>query len=97
MNKRTGEVTEVTKLRTQKSTKMAETDDANTLVSKYKHPMELVYADYANSMKSLANKARLEMANTGKIAYDRNARKVYQEEVKSLNEKLYKLIKENKI
>ena len=69
---------------------MAETDDANTLVSKYKHPMELVYADYANSMKSLANKARLEMANTGKIAYDRNARRVYQEEVKSLNEKLYK-------
>ena len=90
INKRTGEVTEVTKLRTQKSTKMAETDDANTLVSKYKHPMELVYADYANSMKSLANKARLEMANTGKIAYDRNARRVYQEEVKSLNEKLYK-------
>ena len=89
-NKRTGEVTEVTKLRTQKSTKMAETDDANTLVSKYKHPMELVYADYANSMKSLANKARLEMANTGKIAYNRNARRVYQEEVKSLNEKLYK-------
>lgn len=89
MNKRTGEVTNVTKLRTQKSTKMAETDDANTLVSQYKHPMELVYADYANSMKSMANKARLEMVNTGKIAYDRNARKVYEKEVKSLNDKLY--------
>lgn len=90
MNKRTGEVTNVTKLRTQKSTKMAETDDANTLVSQYKHPMELVYADYANSMKSMANKARLEMANTGKIAYDRNARRVYDKEVQSLNDKLYK-------
>lgn len=90
MNKRTGEVTNVTKLRTQKSTKMAETDDANTLVSQYKHPMELVYADYANSMKSMANKARLEMVNTGKIAYDRNARRVYTKEVQSLNDKLYK-------
>lgn len=90
VNKRTGEVSNVTKLRTQKSTKMAETDDANTLVSQYKHPMELVYADYANSMKSLANKARLEMVNTGKIAYDRNARRVYDKEVKSLKDKLYK-------
>lgn len=90
VNKRTGEVSNVTKFRTQKSTKMAETDDANTLVSQYKHPMELVYADYANSMKSLANKARLEMVNTGKIAYDRNARRVYDKEVQSLKDKLYK-------
>ena len=66
-NKRTGEVTTVTKYKKQKSTRMAETDDANTLVSKAKHPMELVYADYANSMKSLANKARLESIKTGKI------------------------------
>lgn len=90
MNKRTGEVMNVTKKRTQKSTNMAETDDANTLVSQYKHPMELVYADYANSMKSMANKARLAMVNTGKIAYDHNARKAYEKEVKSLNDKLYK-------
>lgn len=90
VNKRTGEVSNITKLRTQKSTKMAETDDANTLVSQYKHPMELVYADYANSMKSLANKARLEMVNTGKIAYNRNARRVYDKEVQSLKDKLYK-------
>lgn len=87
-NKRTGEVTTVTKQYTQKSTKMAETDDANTLVSKNKHPMELVYADYANSMKSLANKARMEMVSTGKIAYDKTARKTYDSEVKSLMDKL---------
>lgn len=87
-NKRTGEVTEVTKTRTQKSTKMAETDDANTLVSQYKHPMELVYADYANSMKSLANQARKEMVNTGKIAYNKDAKVKYQKEVKSLMDKL---------
>lgn len=89
-NKRTGEVSEVTKYRTQKSTKMAETDDAYTLVSKYKHPMELVYADYANSMKSLANQARTEMVNTGKIAYNRDAKTRYQKEVKSLMDKLEK-------
>lgn len=90
INKRTGKVEIINKTRTQKSTKMGETDDANTLVSQYKHPMELVYADYANAMKSLANKARLEMVNTGKIAYSRNARKIYANEVESLNAKLNK-------
>lgn len=90
INKRTGKVEIINKTRTQKSTKMGETDDANTLVSQYKHPMELVYADYANAMKSLANKARLEMVNTGKIAYSRNARKIYADEVESLNAKLNK-------
>ena len=43
---------------------MGETTDAYTLVSKTKHPMEVIYADYANSMKALANKARLEKINT---------------------------------
>jgi len=74
--------------RTQKSTKMAETDDAYTLVSDAKHPMELIYAEYANSMKALANQARLELARTGKIAYSESAKVVYQKEVDSLNEKL---------
>ena len=87
-NKRTGEVTEVTKTHMQKSTKMAETDDANTLVSQYRHPMELIYADYANSMKQLANQARVSMSFTGKIAYNRGAKVKYQTEVKSLMDKL---------
>ena len=88
VDKRTGEVKTTKKYRTQKSTRMAETDDAMTLVSDAKHPMELIYADYANSMKKLANKARKEMVNTGKIAYSKSAKSIYQEEVKSLNEKL---------
>lgn len=88
VNKRTGEVTTVTKTRTQKSTRMAETDDAMTLVSEAKHPMELVYADYANSMKSLANRARIEVINTGKIQYSASAKSTYQKEVDSLNAKL---------
>ena len=90
INKRTGEAITETRTRMQKSTKMAETDDANTLVSKYKHPMELIYADYANSMKDMANKARIELSNTGKIAYNRDAKKRYESEVKRLKDKLYK-------
>lgn len=87
-NKRTGEVTTVTKKRTQKSTRMAETDDAYELVSEARHPMEMAYADYANSMKSLANQARKEMVGTGKIAYSPAAKKTYENEVKSLDAKL---------
>lgn len=89
-NKRTGESYEITKTRTQKSTNMMETDDAYTLLSDPRHPnpMEVVYADYANSMKALANRARLEMISTGKIEYDKNAKEIYKNEVKSLEDKL---------
>ena len=72
----------------QKSTQMAETDDAYSLVSTYKHPMELIYADYANSMKSLANQARVEMKTTKKIDYSASAHETYSAEVKSLDNKL---------
>ena len=88
VNKRTGEVTTKTKYRTQKSTNMAETDDAYTLVSEARHPMELLYADYANSMKALGNEARKEMMTTGKIAYNKSAADTYKQEVSSLNSKL---------
>lgn len=85
---RAGTIKYKTEPRTQKSTKMAETDDAYTLVSESKHSMELVYADYANSMKALANKARKEMMTTKKIQYNANAKATYQKEVSSLNAKL---------
>ena len=88
VNKRTGEITTTTKTRTQPSTRMAETDDAYTLVSQSKHPMEVLYADYANSMKSLANQARKEMISTGKIEYSKTANDIYKPEVSSLNAKL---------
>lgn len=87
-NKRTGETTTVTKYRTQPSTRMKETDDAMTLVSPARHPMELIYADYANSMKALANQARKEMMSTGKIEYSKTAKSTYQAEVDSLMGKL---------
>lgn len=72
----------------QKTTQMDTVDDAYALVSAKRHPMELLYADYANDMKSLANKARLEMVNTPDRSYDRNSRKMYEKEVKSLETKL---------
>lgn len=74
------------KVRTQSSTKMAETRDARTLSSGT--PQEEAYADYANRMKSLANSARKEMVSTGNIKYDASAKAVYSNEVSSLMAKL---------
>ncbi len=73
-----------TRVRTQASTKMAETKDAFTLVSDADTPQERAYAAYANEMKSLANQARKEMLGTGKIAYSASAKEAYQEEVDHL-------------
>ena len=75
-----------TKVRTQKSTQMAETNDARTLSSGT--TQEEAYADYANTMKSLANKARLEILNTGKIEYSASANRTYASEVAALKAKL---------
>jgi hypothetical protein len=77
-----------TKEKTQKSTKMMEVDDANELMSTYQWPKEKAYAEYANSMKDLANRARKEMMTTGNLKMDKNAKLVYAQEVVSLKEKL---------
>lgn len=84
VNKKTGEVTTKTITKTQKSTKMFETDDAYTLVSDSRNPVELAYADYANRLKSLANQARKEMVTTPDIPYNPAAKAKYQREVDSL-------------
>ena len=81
------------KKRTTDSTKMAETDDANTLVSTRRHPIEVVYADYANHMKAMANKARLEILRGDKKKSDPNAKKIYKKEVASLEAKLNEALK----
>lgn len=78
-----------TRVRTQASTKMAETRDAFTLVSDADTPQERAYAAYANEMKSLANQARKEMLDTGKIAYSASAKETYREEVAHLNAQLH--------
>ena len=82
---KTGEVTYKTITKTQKSTKMAETDDAMTLVSKFKEPREIAYAEYANKMKALANEARKEMVNMKDIPYSPEAKEKYAPQVARLN------------
>ena len=87
-----------TKARTITSTNMAETDDAMTLVSRAKHPMELLYADYANSMKAMANDARKEIVKTGNLESNPTAKKIYAKEVaeleRSLNDALKNSVRE---
>lgn len=85
---KTGTIRYKTKTSMQKSTKMNEVDNAYDLVSAARHPMEIIYADYANSMKALANRARMEMMSTGKIEYSKTAKATYAPEVKSLMDKL---------
>lgn len=89
-NKKTGEVTYKQTKKTQKSTQMYETDDAYKLVSDANNAIEIVYADYANFMKGLANKARLESLekNAGKQIYNPSARETYSEEFKNIKSKL---------
>ena len=73
-------------VKTQESTRMAETDDAYSLSSGTR--MEAVYADYANKMKSMGNQARKEMLGTKNLEYSPSAKKAYAAEVESLNNKL---------
>lgn len=73
---------------TQKSTKMAETSDAHTLISPFKHPVEVVYANYANQMKALANEARKESLVKKDTPYSKQAAETYKDEVESLLEKI---------
>ena len=88
-----GTMTYRTKKRTDNSTNMAETDDAMTLVSKSRHPMEILYADYANHMKAMANTARKEMVKTGNLESSPSAKKIYAKEVSSLEAKLNDALK----
>lgn len=77
--------------RQMKVTRMANTDDASTLLSKNPSKMELTYRDYANHMKNIANEAR-KAAVQIETSYplDPVAKKEYAAEVKSLNAKLVK-------
>lgn len=76
----------VTVERTTKTTKMREAKDARELSSGTL--MEEIYADYANTMKKMANQARLEWLRTEDIKRDPQAAKVYAKEVESLNAKI---------
>ena len=81
-----GTVKTETFTRMQKSTRMAETDDARTLSSG--HPVEEAYAKYANAMKALANTARKEMISTPRLKQNASAKSTYSKEVTDLKQKL---------
>ena len=62
------------------------TEDVRTLSSGT--DQENAYADYANHMKSLANKARKEYLATGNLKVNAHAKEVYKNEVETLTSKL---------
>lgn len=71
--------------KTHDTTKMEAAKDAFTLTSGGSrdnpgHPMEAVYANYANQQKALANKARLEFVNTKPSKVDPQAKAKYKKE-----------------
>lgn len=76
------------KMRTTRSTKMMETDDARTLVSDANNPKEMAYANYANKLKAMANEARKEMKATPNIKYQPASAQTYKKEVDELMSQL---------
>jgi DNA-binding CsgD family transcriptional regulator len=77
-----------------RSKKLAETDDAFTLVSEGRGTrIEQIYAEHSNRLKALANESRKEMVNVKLTPYSPSAKKVYSHEVDSLNAKLNKALK----
>lgn len=83
---RTYEKNGKTILATSKSKRMNEVSDAYKLSSGT--AIESAYAEYANSMKRLANKARKEALSIKDIAYSSEAATQYSKEVASLKNKL---------
>ena len=82
----TGETDRHGKAKTFKSKKLAETDDAFSLVSEGRgERIEQVYAEHSNKLKALANEARREIIATKPRAYEPSAKKVYAKEVEELN------------
>ena len=74
---------------TKETTQMAAVKDANKLISEKKYPVEIAYAEYANTLKSMANEAR-------KASLDPNLKYVYNPEVAKENREIVNNLK-NKI
>lgn len=74
--------------RTTKSKRLAETQDAYSLIDGPGTEIERVYADHSNELKAMANEARKEMISTKPVPYSPSAKKVYSAEVASLNSQL---------
>lgn len=86
VNKKTGEVTEKWIPKLQESSRGAETKDAFTLSSGT--PIEALYANHSNKLKAMGNEARKSLVATKSVPYSPTAKKIYSEEVKTLDAKL---------
>lgn len=84
--------------KTTKGSRMEFVDDARRLLSGGSEkdsissdrgqPIERVYADYANSMKDMANRARRELVAIQSPRQNKAAKAIYANEVKTLDDKL---------
>lgn len=68
--------------------RMDTVDDARDLVRDKNNPKEMAYANYANSLKDMANQARKEARSIKSYPISQEAKKTYSSEVESLNRKL---------
>jgi predicted transcriptional regulator len=73
--------------RQSKTTKMEDTPDARTLISKGGTEIETIYADHANALKDLANSARKVYVSTPNLVYSKEAKEFYAPQVESLKAK----------
>lgn len=92
VNYRTGEPLRI------RSEKLRETHDAHTLLSGPDHvgtPVERIYADHSNKLKGMANDARLTASTVKFPKQSESARRTYEAEVKSLNNK-YTIVERNR-
>jgi hypothetical protein len=90
----TGEMDKHGNVKTFRSKKLAETDDAFTLVSEHGgHQIERIYAEHSNRLKALANEARKEQLRTEPLRRSPSAAKVYAKEVESLKAQLNDALK----
>lgn len=71
--------------RTTKSTKLAETNDAFSLIGNPPTKMEAIYAEHSNKLKEMANQARLESVRTRGTTRNPSAVKAYSEEISQLD------------
>ena len=77
-----------------RTTKMARAKDARELLSKNPNQKELLYAQYANQMKAMANAARKEALSVPPQKYNKTAAKAYSKEVESLDRRLLEIKKQ---
>ena len=74
---------------TQKSNQMSATKDAFDLVSDARYPVEVAYAEYANTMKAMANEARKASVNSDlKLVYKPEVAKENAEVIDNLKAKI---------